>query len=197
MLRHLPNALTFARILSIPIVAFLILDDSSTGVRWAAFFVFALSCLTDFVDGWVARRFNGESRLGRVLDPIADKVLVAVCLLALVSVGTVANVHVYAAAIILSREILVSGLREFLAGLDAGALVRVTQLAKWKTVVQMSAIASLVLGPAGDAMFGHVTDLGLALLWVASGLTIWTGMAYFLAGWPFLVAPDETPGDKQ
>jgi cardiolipin synthase len=115
-----------------------------------------------------------------MLDPIADKLLVAVVLLALTWQGTIAGYSLWAAIIILCREILVSGLREYLAGLRVS--VPVTQLAKWKTAIQMIALAFLLLGPAGDSIMPGISELGLTLLWAAAILTLYTGYDYFRAG---------------
>ena len=115
-----------------------------------------------------------------MLDPIADKLLVAACLLTLVGDGTVKGLHLWAAIIILCREVLVSGLREYLAELRVS--VPVTQLAKWKTTIQFIAMCFLIAGPAGDAVFLFNHEVGLGLLWVAAGLTLYTGYDYFRAG---------------
>ena len=114
--------------------------------RWAAFAIFALASFTDWLDGHLARTWQQQSRFGAMLDPIADKLLVAAALLMLVADHTIAGAHVFAALIILSREILVSGLREFLATLNVK--VAVTAPAKWKTAIQMIAIGLLIAGPA-------------------------------------------------
>ena len=122
-----------------------------------------------------------------MLDPIADKLLVAAVLLALTRVGTIAGYSLWAALVILCREILVSGLREFLAELRVS--VPVSQLAKWKTTIQMIALAFLLAGPAGDKLITGVTEVGIALLWAAAILTLYTGYDYFKTGIDHLTGP--------
>ncbi|MGL4405867.1 MAG: CDP-alcohol phosphatidyltransferase family protein, partial [Notoacmeibacter sp.] len=121
-----------------------------------------------------------QSNIGRMLDPIADKLLVASCLLLLAADGTIAGWTLWAAIIILCREILVSGLREYLADLKVS--VPVTQLAKWKTTIQMVAVGFLLAGTAGDKILPYTSEMGIALLWVAAVLTLYTGYDYFRAG---------------
>jgi CDP-diacylglycerol--glycerol-3-phosphate 3-phosphatidyltransferase/cardiolipin synthase len=175
----LPNILTYLRILAVPAVVsclFLIPGDSG---RWWALAVYIAACLTDWLDGFLARVWRQQSLLGRMLDPIADKLLVGTTLLMLAHDNTIDRVHIAAAAIILCREILVSGLREFLAELNVR--VHVTQLAKWKTTMQMIALGVLLAGPAGDKIVPGVTWTGLAMLWMAALLTLWTGYDYLKA----------------
>jgi len=149
--------------------------------------VFIAATVSDFFDGYLARAWQQQSAIGRILDPIADKILVATALLLLVSDGTIADWSVLAAIVILTREIMVSGLREFLAELRVS--VPVTNLAKWKTTMQMIAIGFLLAGPAGDKLmryylqdFGLFTYVGLLLLWVSALITFYTGYDYFRAG---------------
>jgi CDP-diacylglycerol--glycerol-3-phosphate 3-phosphatidyltransferase/cardiolipin synthase len=178
-LGSLPNVLTYLRIVAVPaIVLILFLVPGSTG-RWWALAVYVSACITDWLDGFLARVWDQQSTLGRMLDPIADKLLVGTTLLMLTYDGTLDGPAVGAAAIILCREILVSGLREFLAELNVK--VHVTQLAKWKTTIQMVALGILVAGPAGDRIVSGVTAAGLAMLWVAALLTLWTGFDYLKA----------------
>lgn len=175
----LPNVLTYGRILAVPAVVaclFFIRDDSG---RWLALALFSTACLTDWLDGYLARAWQQQSTLGRMLDPIADKLLVGAVLLMLTHDNTIDGWHIWAAVIMLSREILVSGLREFLAELNVK--VQVTQLAKWKTTLQMFALAVLLAGPAGDKIVPGVTTTGLLFLWVAALLTLWTGFGYLKA----------------
>jgi CDP-diacylglycerol--glycerol-3-phosphate 3-phosphatidyltransferase/cardiolipin synthase len=175
----LPNVLTYLRILAVPAVALcLLLIPGDTG-RWWALGVYVAACVTDWLDGYLARAWRQQSVLGRMLDPIADKLLVGIALLMLTYDNTIDRGNVAAAAIILCREILVSGLREFLAELNVK--VHVTQLAKWKTTLQMVALGILLAGPAGDRIVPGVTTAGLALLWVAALLTLWTGYDYLKA----------------
>ncbi|HEX5957306.1 MAG TPA: CDP-diacylglycerol--glycerol-3-phosphate 3-phosphatidyltransferase [Hyphomicrobiaceae bacterium] len=172
----LPNLLTYLRILAVPAVALcLLLIPGDTG-RWWALGIYVAACITDWLDGYLARAWRQQSTLGRMLDPIADKLLVGITLLMLTHDNTIDRTNVAAAAIILCREILVSGLREFLAELNVK--VHVTQLAKWKTMLQMVALGILLAGPAGDKLIPGVTTSGLVLLWVAALLTLWTGYDY-------------------
>jgi cardiolipin synthase (CMP-forming) len=171
--------LTYLRILAVPaVVLILFLVPGHTG-RWWALAVYIGACVTDWLDGFLARVWRQQSTLGRMLDPIADKLLVGTTLLMLTYDGTLNGPAVGAAAVILCREILVSGLREFLAELNVK--VHVTQLAKWKTTLQMTALGILVAGPAGDTLLPGVTAAGLAMLWVAALLTLWTGFDYLKA----------------
>ena len=175
----LPNVLTYARILAVPaVVACLYLIPGETG-RWWALSIYLGACFTDWLDGYLARAWQQQSTLGRMLDPIADKLLVGATLLMLTHDNTIDGVQVWAAVIILCREILVSGLREFLAELNVK--VHVTQLAKWKTTLQMIALGVLLAGPAGDQIMPGVTSTGLVLLWVSALLTLWTGFDYLKA----------------
>ena len=183
---NLPNLLTYARIVMVPIVVGCVVYDTDWA-RWASVGVFALAAITDFFDGYLARAWEQQSNLGRMLDPIADKLLVAAVLLALTREGTIAGFSLWAALVILCREILVSGLREFLAELRVS--VPVSQLAKWKTAIQMIALGFLLAGPAGDKLVSGVTELGIGLLWAAAILTLYTGYDYFRAGMKHLTAP--------
>jgi cardiolipin synthase len=148
------------------------------------------------VVGYFARRYHQISRLGRFLDPIADKLLVAAALVMLVHSGPLKGVHVLAALIILAREILVSGLREFLAELRVG--LPVSSLAKWKTAVQMGALSLLLVG---DAAATWVTTIGLWAIWIAAGLTLITGYDYMRLGLRHMAedapASSNTPGSAE
>jgi CDP-diacylglycerol--glycerol-3-phosphate 3-phosphatidyltransferase/cardiolipin synthase len=178
-LTTVPNFLTYGRILAVPLMAAcFLLIDRDVG-RWAALGIFALACLTDWLDGYLARVLAQQSTLGRMLDPIADKLLVGTALLLLVNDGTIDTITMWAAIIILCREILVSGLREYLAELNVK--VHVTRLAKWKTTLQMLALGVLLAGPAADKMVPGVTLTGTMLLWAAALLTLWTGYDYLKA----------------
>jgi cardiolipin synthase (CMP-forming) len=186
---NLPNLLTYARIIIVPLVAGLLLwnerAEELTGLgvlaaRWIALALYIVAAVSDFFDGYLARRWKLQSSLGRMLDPIADKVLVAVILLVLCGDQILRGGHVWAAIIILAREVLVSGLREYLGQLRVS--VPVTQIAKWKTTVQLVAVGFLIAGPAGDTIVPGVTWIGIAGLWIAAGLTLYTGYDYFRAG---------------
>lgn len=180
----IPNLLTLARVFVIPvfIAAFWL---EGTTANWVAFSIFAFASVTDFFDGYLARRLNEVSAFGRFLDPIADKLLVAAALLMLVELRTINGIHILPAVVILCREIVVSGLREYLAEVQIS--IPVSQLAKWKTAAQMIAIAVLLVGAAGP--FGTLT-VGLALLWISAVLTIITGYDYLRAGVAYMAEQD-------
>jgi cardiolipin synthase len=181
--------LTYGRIVAVPAVVACLywqaLLHGGLWLRWAAVVIFIAAGVTDFLDGYFARVWQQQSMLGRMLDPIADKLLVASCLLMLAVDGTIAGWSLWAAIIILCREILVSGLREFLAELRVS--VPVTQLAKWKTSAQMVAVGFLLAGRAGDQIFPYVTNIGLTLLWLSALLTLYTGWDYMRAGLQYLI----------
>jgi cardiolipin synthase len=184
-----PNLLTYGRIAAIPaVVACLYWQDVLHGglwLRWVALLIFISAGVTDFLDGYFARKWGGHSAFGRMLDPIADKLLVASCLLMLAADGTIRGWSLWAAIVILCREILVSGLREYLAELRVS--VPVTQLAKWKTTLQLVAVGFLIAGKAGDALLPVFTPIGLTLLWLSALLTLYTGWDYFRAGVQHLI----------
>ncbi len=179
-----PNMLTYARIGAVPaVVACLYGSDILQGglwLRWVALAIFIAAGVTDFFDGYFARVWGQHSSFGRMLDPIADKLLVASCLLMLAATDTIRGWSLWAAIVILCREILVSGLREYLAELRVS--VPVTRLAKWKTTAQLVAIGFLLAGEAGDRILPVVTLTGLTLLWLSALLTLYTGWDYFRAG---------------
>jgi cardiolipin synthase len=178
MLTSLPNLLTLSRIAVLPLlVGAFYLDAPWSNIVACA--VFAGASLTDYLDGWLARTYQQTSTLGRFLDPVADKIMVAVALLMLVADARITGLIVLPALVILCREILVSGLREFLAELQVG--LPVSRLAKWKTAIQMIAISFLLLGEAGPAWL-PVTRIGEISLWLAAGLTLITGYDYLRAG---------------
>jgi len=183
---NLPNALTLARMFLVPLLVVALLTEFE-GHRIlgmpkeiVAAAIFALASLTDWLDGYIARRRRQVTWLGQMLDPIADKLLVSACLLMLAFDGTILGFHIWAAVVILCREILVSGLREYLAELNVR--VQVTQLAKWKTTLQLVAIGFLLAGDAGDVIVPVFTPTGLTLLWLSALLTLYTGWDYFRAG---------------
>jgi cardiolipin synthase len=191
----LPNVLTYFRILAVPLLVIAFYLEGYVG-RWLMLLVFIAASISDFLDGYLARVWQQTSAIGRLLDPIADKLLVATSLMLLVANGTIGGWSLMAAVVILTREIFVSGLREFLAELRVS--VPVTQLAKWKTMMQMVAIGFLLLGPAGDRYFlplaegvGYVTFVGLLLLWISALVTLYTGFDYFRAGLKHLLAEDQ------
>jgi CDP-diacylglycerol--glycerol-3-phosphate 3-phosphatidyltransferase len=175
----LPNILTYGRIAAIPAIIVLLFPGDDFG-RWLALALYIVASVTDFFDGYLARIWQQQSALGRMLDPIADKLLVATVILMLVADGTIGGWSLLAAIVILCREVLVSGLREFLAEVQVG--LPVTRLAKWKTAVQMVALGFLVLGPAGGHVIPYAVEIGLTLLWIAALVTIYTGYDYLRAG---------------
>jgi len=183
---NLPNLLTYARIMAVPLIVLCFFLEgrlqSSDFARWSALGIFLAASVTDYFDGYIARTWKQTSNIGKMLDPIADKLLVATCLLLLAADTdrTIAGWTLWAAIIILCREILVSGLREYLAGLKVS--VPVTRLAKWKTAIQMVAIGFLLAGPAGDKILPYTTETGIALLWFSALVTLYTGYDYFRAG---------------
>ncbi len=181
---NIPNMLTYGRIVAVPLVVLCFFLEgrlaSSDPARLVSFSLFTIASVTDFLDGYLARIWKQTSNIGKMLDPIADKLLVSSVLLLLAADGTIAGWSLWAAIIILCREILVSGLREYLAALKVS--VPVTQLAKWKTTLQLLAIGFLLLGPAIDDVVPYLTELGIALLWVSAVITLYTGYDYFRAG---------------
>jgi len=185
----LPNILTYGRIAAVPVVVGLLFWHGFFAgplwLRWVALAVFIGAGVTDFLDGYFARIWGQQSSLGRMLDPIADKLLVASCLLMLSADETIRGWTLFAAVIILCREILVSGLREYLAELRVG--VPVTRLAKWKTSAQLVAVGFLVAGEAGDQVISVVSQVGIWLLWLSAMLTLYTGYDYMRAGLRYMI----------
>ncbi len=177
---QLPNLLTYGRMVAVPFVAACLFAPDEFAMRWLALAVFVIAGITDFFDGYLARVWQQQSSLGRMLDPIADKLLVAASLLMLVADRSITGYSIWAAIVILCREILVSGLREFLAELRVS--VPVSTVAKWKTTLQLVAIGFLIAGPAGETLIPGTVDIGLVLLWVAAVLTLYTGWDYMKAG---------------
>ena len=176
----LPNILTYGRILAVPALVLCMTLLRGDLARWAAFGLFVAAAVTDWLDGYLARAWEQQSTLGRMLDPIADKLIVGAALIMLVHDNTIAGLGVWAAVIILCREILVSGLREFLAELNVK--IRVTELATWKTTLQMTALAVLLAGPAAEKFVPGILAGGMVLLWLSALLTLWTGYDYLKAG---------------
>lgn len=177
MLTNLANLLTVSRILVIvPLIAVLYAEGHT--VRWGALGLFTAACLTDFFDGYIARSMNQISNFGRFLDPVADKLLVAAVAFMLVADGRINGLVVLPALVIMMREILVSGLREYLA--DLKVRLPVSSLAKWKTVIQMIALGHLIIHDAGPAAYPTIL-IGEAGLWLAAVLTLITGYDYLSA----------------
>jgi cardiolipin synthase len=193
---HLPNILTLSRIAAIPVLVGLVAMRTPGG-DVAACALFALAGITDWLDGRIARQQQLHSDLGRMLDPIADKLLVGATLMAMAGMGRLSAMGLYPAIVIMCREILVSGLREYLAGLPAG--LPVTRLAKWKTGLQMAAIGTLLAGNDGAHVLGlgvlPVQAIGEAMIWVAALLTLVTGWDYLMVGLRH-AAPGRRPAPK-
>jgi CDP-diacylglycerol--glycerol-3-phosphate 3-phosphatidyltransferase/cardiolipin synthase len=181
MLSSLPNILTLSRILAVPFLVLLLWDSGWAG-HLAAFVLFSVAAATDYLDGYLARSQGTVSKLGVFLDPIADKIMVAATIVMLVHTGAIHGWAVIPALVILLREITVSGLREFLAGLQIS--VPVSALAKWKTAIQMVALGALILAGATPVLAPWLPalEIGLVSLWVAAGLTAITGYDYLRVG---------------
>ncbi|SHM49082.1 CDP-diacylglycerol--glycerol-3-phosphate 3-phosphatidyltransferase [Phytopseudomonas punonensis] len=178
---NIPNLLTVLRVLLIPIFILLFYMPFSWSY-WAASAVFAFAAVTDWLDGYLARRWEQSTPFGAFLDPVADKLMVATALVLLVAEH--ANLWLtLPAAIIIGREIVVSALREWMAEIGARAHVAVSNLGKWKTAAQMVALVILLGNPP---MFGFWVLTGYALLLVAAALTLWSMAHYLLAAWPHL-----------
>jgi len=179
----IPNILTIGRIIIVPIFVLTFFIPGLFG-DLIPFFLFALASFTDYLDGLLARMFKEESKLGELLDPIADKILVAAALILLVMNETIKNYEVIAAIIILTREILISGLREFLA--KGKITMQVTSLSKLKTFIQMLSIAILLTGESGNKIFNfqdyNAQTVGIILLWFSAFLTLYTGYDYLIKG---------------
>ena len=190
MLTDLPNVLTLSRIAVIPLMVALV-AIGTPGADFGACVVFSIAAITDSFDGMLARQRDQQSDLGRMLDPIADKLLVGAALMVLVGLHRVSPGGLYPAIVIMLREILVSGLREYLAGIRIG--LPVTKLAKWKTGFQMGALGALLAGDTSARLLGigflPVSLIGEAMLWVAAALTLITGWDYLTAGWRHAAAP--------
>lgn len=173
----LPNLLTLSRIFVIPIIIACFYIEGSYA-KWTATCIYIFACITDFFDGYLARQWHQVSDFGRFFDPVADKLLVSIVLLMLAGNGVVRGVHLVAAAIILAREILVSGLRSYLAQIQQR--IPVTKFAKWKTATQMVAITLLIAYYAShNSLIGVI---GIVSLWLASIFTIITGYRYLKKG---------------
>ncbi len=181
MLSSLPNLLTLSRILAVPLLVALMWGDGEW--QWfAAFVVFLIAALTDYLDGYLARAHGTVSKVGVFLDPIADKIMVAAVIVMLLHSGIVHGLAAIAALVILLREIIVSGLREYLATLRVS--LPVSRLAKWKTAFQMVALGALVLGGSADRLLPWLPahDIGILSLWIAASLTLITGYDYLRVG---------------
>jgi cardiolipin synthase (CMP-forming) len=181
----LPNLVTYGRVIAVPAVVACLFWPDQFAMRWLALGIFILAGISDFLDGYLARALALQSSLGRMLDPIADKLLVSAVLLMLSADHTIASYSLWAAIVILCREILVSGLREFLAELKVS--VPVSNVAKWKTFLQLVALGFLIAGPAGEKVLPGTIKIGLGLLWLSALLTLYTGWDYLKAGFKHVV----------
>jgi CDP-diacylglycerol--glycerol-3-phosphate 3-phosphatidyltransferase/cardiolipin synthase len=191
MLRKIPNILTVGRILIVPFFVLAFYLPGSYG-DLTALILFIVASFTDFLDGMLARLLGEESKLGELLDPIADKIIVATALILLVMDGTIRHYEVIAAIIILTREILISGLREFLA--KGKIKLPVSNLAKLKTVLQMISIALLLSGETGNKIINfqdyNAQTIGIILLWLSAALTLFTGYDYMRKGIDHAISED-------
>ena len=186
-----PNYLTIGRIIIVPVFVFAYYLPGFYG-DVIPFALFVIASFTDFLDGLLARMYKEESKLGELLDPIADKIIVATALILLVMDGTIKNYEVIAAIIILTREILISGLREFLAG--GKVKLPVSNLAKAKTFLQMFAISALLTGETGNKIINfqdyNAQTIGIILLWLSAFLTLYTGYEYLRKGIDHAISED-------
>ena len=191
MLKKIPNILTIGRIIIVPFFVLAFYLPGFYGDLTACV-LFVIASFTDFLDGMLARMMGEESKLGELLDPIADKIIVATALILLVMSGTIRHYEVIAAIIILTREILISGLREFLA--RGQIKLPVTNLAKLKTFLQMVAIALLLTGETGNKILNfqdyNAQTIGMILLWLSAFLTLYTGYEYLRKGIDHAISED-------
>ena len=189
---QIPNILTIGRIIIVPIFVLTFFIPGFFG-DLIPFFLFVVASFTDYLDGLLARLFKEESKLGELLDPIADKILVAAALILLVMNGVIKNYEVIAAIIILTREILISGLREFLA--KGSITMQVTSLSKLKTFIQMISIAILLTGDSGNKVINfqdyNAQTIGIILLWLSAFLTLYTGYDYLRRGIDHAISEDK------
>jgi cardiolipin synthase len=199
MLTSLPMTLTLSRIIAIPVVVALFYVQGDY-VRYVACVIYTAAAVTDYFDGYFARAWQQQTKLGRIFDPIADKLLVAATILMLVAFDRISGLDVLPALVILCREVLVSGLREFLAEINKHNLP-VTRLAKWKTGIQMTALGFLIVGDAAPTAFLPVALIGQVGLWVAAALTLVTGYDYLAEGLKHVgehdIAPPAKPSERQ
>ena len=186
-----PNYLTIGRIIIVPIFVITFYLPGFYG-DIIPFVLFVIASFSDFLDGLLARMYKEESKLGELLDPIADKIIVATALILLVMNENIKNYEVIAAIIILTREILISGLREFLAG--GKIKLPVSNLAKAKTFLQMFAISALLTGETGNKIVNfqdyNAQTIGIILLWLSAFLTLYTGYEYLRKGIDHAISED-------
>ncbi|NIY73545.1 CDP-diacylglycerol--glycerol-3-phosphate 3-phosphatidyltransferase [Marivivens donghaensis] len=190
----LPNILTVLRLIAAPGVAIMFLYFARPLADWFALVLFVVAAVTDFFDGYLARAWKQESKIGAMLDPIADKAMVVIALMVITGFSGMDPWFLLPATVIMFREVFVSGLREYLG--DTAGLLKVTNLAKWKTTAQMFAIAILfstgalryhaIKAPAFETYASASWWIGVVLLWIAAALTFVTGMDYFRKAMPYL-----------
>ena len=182
---QIPNILTIFRIVVLPPLIALFFFDGAWAA-WLALIIYTMGCITDFLDGWLARKWNVISNFGRFADPISDKMFVNTILFLLVAFDRLDGIWILPAILILLREILISGLREFLG--PKNITVPVTKLAKWNTAIQMFALGFLVVGTHGISVYPYVVETGQIGIVVAAILTLITGWDYLKIGWKHIIA---------
>lgn len=188
----LPNIMTLGRIALIPLIILLMYIPTAF-TAWTALILYTIACVTDYLDGYLARRMDTVSDIGKFLDPIADKIMVGSLLIALAAIDRLDGVWVIPAIVIMVREFLVSGLREYLG--PKNVKLPVSGLAKWKTTIQMIAIGFLVIGPFGNSVLPFTLLIGQIGLTVAALITVVTGWNYLKAGLLHMSAPVENEGE--
>ena len=193
MLLNIPNALTLLRITLIPFIAVLLFIPYAWAA-WAALALYTVACISDWLDGFIARQMNITSAFGRFLDPIADKLLIAVLLVIFAGIDRLDGVWMLPACIIMFREVLIAGLREFLGPQDI--VIHVSKLAKWKTASQMIALGFLLMGNYGDPVLPGTLLIGQILLSISALLTFMTGTDYMRQGMKAIIDMDKDKGDQ-
>ena len=175
----LPNLLTMGRIALLPVIVFLFMIPE-TWAAWTCLALYSVAAITDFFDGYFARAYNQITPIGKFLDPISDKIFVGCLLLMLAAEDRLPGIWIVPALIIMGREILISGLREYLGPFNVQ--IPVSNLAKWKTTIQMIALGFLIIGNYGDVLVPHTLLIGQIGLAFAAILTVWTGWNYMAIG---------------
>lgn len=187
-MKNLPNIITLSRLASLPVLLILMFVPYSWAA-WTALTLYTLGCITDWLDGYLARRMNIESSFGKFLDPIADKIFIVTVILCLVATGKLDGWMIVPPLLIITREFLISGLREFLG--PKNVTVPVSKLAKYKTGFQMTSLGFLIVGAFGDPVlawtFLTTINWGHILITIAAILTVYTGWDYIKAGWRHLI----------
>lgn len=178
-MNNIPNILTVGRLASLPILVILMMIDASWAA-WAALGLYTLGCVTDWLDGFIARKMNLESTFGRFLDPIADKIFIATVLITLIANHHLSGIWIIPILLILSREFLIAGLREYFG--PQNIKFPVSPLAKWKTGCQMVSLGFLVVGEYGNSILPITMEVGYILLIAATVMTVITGWQYMKEG---------------